>query len=65
MEISLQKRDIINQNTKRKVSTANLIKSKFGIYSVAQDSVYFVKFSSLTHILDTPEYYKLYDNLKK
>jgi hypothetical protein len=23
-----------------------------------------VNFSSLSHILDTPEYYKLYDNLK-
>jgi acetyl esterase/lipase len=59
-------KDGYNQSvdTKRKVSIANLIKSKFGIYSVARDSVYFVDFSSLTHILDAPEYYKLYDNLK-
>lgn len=51
-------------NTKPKVSTENLMKSKFGIYSVAKDSVYLVDFSKLTHIQDVPEYYKLYDNLK-
>jgi dipeptidyl aminopeptidase/acylaminoacyl peptidase len=52
------------QNTKEKVSTANLTTSKFGIYSVAKDSVYFINFGSLSHIQDAPEYYKLYDNLK-
>jgi dipeptidyl aminopeptidase/acylaminoacyl peptidase len=52
------------QNTKEKVSTANLTTSKFGIYSVAKDSVYFINFSSLSHIQDAPEYYELYDNLK-
>ncbi|UQD57076.1 prolyl oligopeptidase family serine peptidase [Flavobacterium sp. K5-23] len=51
-------------NTKEKVSTANLSATKFGVYSVAKDSVYFVNFSTLSHIQDTPEYYKLYDNLK-
>jgi dipeptidyl aminopeptidase/acylaminoacyl peptidase len=51
-------------NTKEKVSTSNLTKSKFGIYSVAQDSVYFVDFSSLSHIQDKPEYYNSYANLK-
>lgn len=51
-------------NTKAKVSTVNLTKSKFGIYSVAKDSVYLVDFSKLSHIQEVPEYYKLYDNLK-
>jgi dipeptidyl aminopeptidase/acylaminoacyl peptidase len=51
-------------DTKKKVSTANLNKSKFGIYSVAKDSVCFMNFSSLSHIQDTPEYYKEYENLK-
>ncbi|PKH68001.1 S9 family peptidase [Flavobacterium sp. ALD4] len=52
------------QNTKEKVSTANLTTSKFGIYSVAKDSVYFINFGSLSHIQDAPAYYKLYDNLR-
>ncbi|RUT72057.1 S9 family peptidase [Flavobacterium cupreum] len=51
-------------DTKEKVSTANLVKTQFGIYSVAKDSVYFVNFSKLSHIQDVPEYYKTYDNLK-
>ncbi len=51
-------------NTKEKVSASNLTKSKFGIYSIAQDSVYFVDFSSLSHIQDKPEYYNSYENLK-
>ncbi|CAA9201186.1 S9 family peptidase [Flavobacterium collinsii] len=51
-------------NTKEKVSTANLVKTKFGIYSVAKDSVYFVNFSTLSHIQDNPKYYEAYDNLK-
>lgn len=51
-------------NTKEKVSTSNLTKSKFGIYSIAKDSVYYVDFSSLSHIQDKPEYYDSYDNLK-
>lgn len=51
-------------NTKEKVSVANLNKSKFGIYSVTQDSVYFVNFSSLSHIQDKPVYYNDYENLK-
>lgn len=51
-------------DTKEKVSTANLVKTQFGIYSAAKDSVYFVNFSKLSHIQDVPEYYKTYDNLK-
>jgi acetyl esterase/lipase len=51
-------------DTKEKVSTANLVKTQFGIYSMAKDSVYFVNFSKLSHIQDVPEYYKTYDNLK-
>ncbi|MBC5838112.1 S9 family peptidase [Flavobacterium muglaense] len=51
-------------NTKQKVSAANLTKSKYGIYDVAKDTVYFMNFSSLSHIQDKPKYYKDYDNLK-
>jgi dienelactone hydrolase len=51
-------------NTKRKVSTSNLNKSKFGIYNIEKDSVVYVDFSSLSHIKDQPEYYQDYDNLK-
>jgi dipeptidyl aminopeptidase/acylaminoacyl peptidase len=54
----------LSSNTKEKVSTSNLVKSKFGIYSIVQDSVYFVNFSSLSHIQDKPEYYNSYENLK-
>ncbi|MBF4487637.1 prolyl oligopeptidase family serine peptidase [Flavobacterium sp. CSZ] len=51
-------------DTKEKVSTANFVKTKFGIYSVAKDTVYFVNFSTLSHIQDTPKYYESYENLK-
>ncbi len=51
-------------DTKEKVSTANFAKTKFGIYSVAKDSVYYVNFSTLSHIQDTPKYFDSYDNLK-
>ncbi|WET04174.1 prolyl oligopeptidase family serine peptidase [Flavobacterium sp. YJ01] len=50
--------------TKEKVSTKNFVKTKFGIYSVAKDSVYYVNFSTLSHIQDAPKYFELYDNLK-
>mgnify|MGYP003574913427 CR=1 FL=1 len=53
-----------SSDTKDKVSTSNLVKTKFGIYSVAKDSVYYVNFSTLSHIQDTPKYYELYHNLK-
>ena len=43
-------------DTKEKVSVANLLATKFGIYSVAKDSVYFINFSSLSHIQDIPKY---------
>ncbi|MFB9079207.1 prolyl oligopeptidase family serine peptidase [Flavobacterium procerum] len=58
--------DGYNQNpeTKDKVSVNNFVKTRYAIYSVAKDSVYFVNFSSLSHIQDAPEYFKLYDNLK-
>jgi dipeptidyl aminopeptidase/acylaminoacyl peptidase len=51
-------------DTKEKVSINNFVKTKFGIYSVAKDSVYFVNFSTLSHIQDTPKYYEDYDKLK-
>ena len=44
------------ENTKEKVSTANLLQTKFGIYNVKKDSVYFVNFSKLSHIQDVPKY---------
>ena len=51
-------------DTKRKVSVDNLTPIKFGVYSMLKDSVYYMNFSKLSHLKDTPEYYKLYDNLK-
>ncbi|TDW44110.1 dipeptidyl aminopeptidase/acylaminoacyl peptidase [Flavobacterium sp. 270] len=50
--------------TKEKVSVKNFVKTRFGIYSVAKDSVYYVNFSTLSHIQDNPKYFELYDNLK-
>ncbi|MEP6929010.1 MAG: S9 family peptidase, partial [Flavobacterium sp.] len=72
MDVKMEKMEVFitddgyNQtpDTKEKVSTANLVKTQFGIYSVAKDSVYFVNFSKLSHIQDVPEYYGSYDNLK-
>jgi dipeptidyl aminopeptidase/acylaminoacyl peptidase len=65
MELFITK-DGYNQtpDTKEKVSVSNLVNSKFGIYSVAKDSVYYMNFSTLSHIQDVPKYYDLYDNLK-
>jgi dipeptidyl aminopeptidase/acylaminoacyl peptidase len=51
-------------DTKEKVSVNNFVKAKLGIYSVAKDSVYYVNFSTLSHIQDTPKYFEQYDNLK-
>ena len=51
-------------DTKEKVSVDNLLSTKFGIYSVAKDSVYFVDFSSLSHIQDVPKYLEAYDKSK-
>lgn len=51
-------------NTKPKVSKNNLAATKFGIYNVAKDTVYFVNFSSLSHIQDNPKYYESYEKLK-
>jgi dipeptidyl aminopeptidase/acylaminoacyl peptidase len=51
-------------DTKEKVSINNLVATKFAIYSVAKDSVYYMNFSSLSHIQDMPQYYSLYENLK-
>lgn len=53
-----------SEKTKEKVSVNNLHKSKFGIYSLAKDSVRFVNFKSLSHIQDKPEYYNDYANAK-
>ncbi|MBB1194897.1 S9 family peptidase [Flavobacterium sp. SOK18b] len=55
--------DIVD--TKEKVSVNNLIPSKFGVYNVAKDSVYFINFSTLSHIQDVPKYFELYDKNKK
>jgi dipeptidyl aminopeptidase/acylaminoacyl peptidase len=65
MEVFITK-DGYNQtpNTKEKVSVNNLAPTKFGIYSVAKDTVFYMNFSSLSHIQDAPKYYDLYDNLK-
>jgi dipeptidyl aminopeptidase/acylaminoacyl peptidase len=49
--------------TKEKVSVSNLVNTKFGIYSVAKDSVYYVDFSKLSHLQDPPEYFKFYPQL--
>jgi dipeptidyl aminopeptidase/acylaminoacyl peptidase len=54
--------DIVD--TKEKVSVNNLIPSKFGVYNVAKDSVYFINFSTLTHIQDVPKYFELYEKNK-
>jgi acetyl esterase/lipase len=51
-------------DTKAKVSENNLVSTKFGIYNIAKDTVYFVNFSSLSHIQDTPKYFELYEKLK-
>ena len=52
-------------DTKEKVSENNLVNTKFGIFNVVKDTTYFVNFSSLSHIQETPKYFELYDNLKK
>ena len=51
--------------TKAKVSENNLVSTKFGIYNIAKDTVYFVNFSTLSHIQDQPKYFELYEKLKK
>ena len=53
-----------SRDTKSKVSTNNFVNTKFGIYNVAKDTVYTVNFSSLSHIQDVPEYFKLYEKNK-
>jgi dipeptidyl aminopeptidase/acylaminoacyl peptidase len=52
-------------DTKEKVSENNLVATKFGIYNIAKDTVYFVNFSTLSHIQDVPKYFDLYEKLKK
>jgi hypothetical protein len=50
-------KDGYNQSVVNKNITSNY-KSKFGFYSVAQDSVYFVEFFfDTSHIQDTPVLY--------
>ena len=53
-----------SKDTKSKVSTNNFVNTKMGIYNVAKDTVYTVNFSSLSHIQDVPEYFKLYEKNK-
>ncbi|MDI5896349.1 S9 family peptidase [Flavobacterium algoritolerans] len=52
------------EDTKEKVSVDNLLATKFGVYNIAKDSVYFVNFSSLSHIQDVPKYFELYEKSK-
>ena len=52
------------EDTKSKVSITNLVPTKFGIYSVAKDSVSFINFSTLSHIQDVPNYLGLYEKSK-
>jgi acetyl esterase/lipase len=51
-------------DTREKVSENNLVSTKFGIFNIAKDTVYYVNFSSLSHIQDTPKYFELYEKLK-
>ena len=53
-----------SKDTKSKVSTNNFVNTKMGIYNVAKDTVCMVNFSSLSHIQDVPEYFKLYEKNK-
>lgn len=53
-----------SKDTKSKVSTNNFVNTKMGIFNVAKDTVYTVNFSSLSHIQDAPEYFKLYEKNK-
>lgn len=53
-----------SKDTKSKVSTSNFVNTKMGIYNVANDTVYMINFSSLSHIQDVPEYFKLYEKNK-
>lgn len=53
-----------SKTTKSKVSTNNFVNTKLGIYNVAKDTVYTVNFSTLSHIQDVPEYFKLYEKNK-
>lgn len=52
------------KDTKEKVSVNNLVRTRFGIYSVASDSVYYVDFTPLSGLKNFPKYYELYDQLK-
>ncbi|MFC4738462.1 prolyl oligopeptidase family serine peptidase [Flavobacterium ponti] len=53
-----------NKTARSKVSIDNLSKHQMGIYSIEKDTVYYVSFSKLTGIMDYPEYYQEYDDLK-
>ncbi len=53
-----------SKDTKSKVSISNFVNTKMGIYNVAKDSVYMINFSTLSHIQDVPEYFKLYEKNK-
>ncbi|WP_339834770.1 prolyl oligopeptidase family serine peptidase [uncultured Flavobacterium sp.] len=53
-----------NKSARSKVSIDNLSKHKMGIYNIEKDTVYYVSFSKLSGIMDYPEYYQEYENLK-
>jgi dipeptidyl aminopeptidase/acylaminoacyl peptidase len=53
-----------SKDTKSKVSISNFVNTKMGIYNVAKDTVYMINFSTLSHIQDVPEYFKLYEKNK-
>ena len=53
-----------SRDTKTKVSTNNFVNTKMGIYNVAKDTVYMINFSSLSHIQEVPDYFKLYEKNK-
>jgi len=55
----------LSKDTKDKVSVTNLTPTKLGIFNVKKDTTYYVDFSKLTAIKKQPDYYNLYDNLKK
>ncbi|MFM7894497.1 MAG: DPP IV N-terminal domain-containing protein, partial [Flavobacterium sp.] len=52
------------EKARAKVSTANFSKHKFGIFNIEKDTTYYVSFSNLTGIKDSPKYYQEYENLK-
>ena len=52
------------EKARAKVSIDNFSKHKFGIFNVEKDTTYYVAFSNLSGIKDSPKYYQEYENLK-